>query len=176
MRALLVVIDRWVDPCQCFGSHQIVEDLQCLEPVAKARVETFRVSVLPRLPGSMYKVSIQSLPKTPNLPNQFFNTLAMNSGPFSLRICLGNPRVLNKSANRSMMSSLVMSCSTSKQKFSRVNSSMITSHLSGRTLTMRSKIKSQLQTSLILSACRRSVELELLLSQRFLCFFCFLTL
>lgn len=70
----------------------------------------------------------------------------MNSGPLSLRMCSGTPRMANSSASASITSSLVMLRSTFKARHSRVYPSTIDSHFKGLPLVVRSNTKSQVQT------------------------------
>jgi hypothetical protein len=62
----------------------------------------------------------------------------MNSGPLSLRICRGTPRIAKSSESVSITSSLVMPRSTFKVRHSRVYSSTTDSHFNWLPLTVRS--------------------------------------
>ena len=53
---------------------------------------------------------------TPTWPSQRRIAAAMNSGPLSLRMCLGTPRIANSSASVSITSSLVMLRATFKRQ------------------------------------------------------------
>jgi hypothetical protein len=79
----------------------------------------------------------------------------MNSGPLSLRMCFGTPRMAKSSARESITSALVIPRSAFSTRHSRVNSSIIESHLIWLPLAVRSKMKSQHQTSFGASALRR---------------------
>jgi hypothetical protein len=79
----------------------------------------------------------------------------MNSGPLSLRMCFGTPRMAKSSARESITSALVIPRSAFSTRHSRVNSSIIESHLIWLPLAVRSKMKSQHQTSFGASARRR---------------------
>jgi hypothetical protein len=79
----------------------------------------------------------------------------MNSGPLSLRMCFGTPRMAKSSARESITSVLVIPRSAFSTRHSRVNSSIIESHLIWPPLAVRSKMKSQHQTSFGASALRR---------------------
>jgi len=101
-----------------------------------------------------------------------FIAAAMNSGPLSLRMCLGTPRTTNRSANTSITSSAVMPRPTSKARFSRVYSSTSVSHFSGRPSRVRSKMKSHAHTWSLCSARRRAQPLALWPKCRFFRRFC----
>ena len=58
-------------------------------------------------------------------------SFAMNSGPLSLRMCFGTPRLINKLTNTSTILSAVMLRSTSNARHSRVYSSVIANHFKG---------------------------------------------
>src|SRR5690606_39123242 len=78
-----------------------------------------------------------------------------NSGPLSLRIHRGTPRIANSSASVSITSSLVMLRPTFRHRHSRVYSSTIDSHLSALPEVVRSNTKSHAHTSFLCSARRR---------------------
>jgi len=86
---------------------------------------------------------------------------AMDSGPLSLRMCFGTPRVMKRFSKMSSTLSAVMLRSTSRAKHSRVYSSVISSHFSGRPAVVRSWMKSHVQTWSLCSALRRDVPLSL---------------
>ena len=98
--------------------------------------------------------------------------LAMNSGPLSLRMCFGTPRVLNMLTKMSRKSSDVIERATSSATHSHVHSSTIVSQRSDRPRSSLSCTKSMHQTSFIPRALRRAMPFSLMPSRHFLRRFC----
>lgn len=72
--------------------------------------------------------------------------LAMNSGPLSLRMCTGTPRVVNRPISTSATSPEVIERFTSSARHSRVNSSTMLSHFKARPRSSVSWMKSMAHT------------------------------
>ena len=82
----------------------------------------------------------------------FASQLVTISGPSSLRIAFGTPRIENSSASVSVAYELVIPRPTFSTRRSRVNSSQIDSHFKAEPERVWSNVKSHVHTSFITSA------------------------
>jgi len=89
-----------------------------------------------------------------------------------LRMCFGTPHTANSSANTSITLSAMMPRPTSSARHSRVYSSTIVSHFSGRPSRVRSWMKSHAHTWSFCSARRRAHPWALCPKCRFFRCFC----
>jgi hypothetical protein len=83
-------------------------------------------------------LSTYSVP-TPSRPSHARTTAAMNSGPWSERMCSGGPRAMNSSVNVASTSSLDSRRATTIARLSRVNASI--------TVSMRNFLPSWVRSS-----------------------------
>jgi hypothetical protein len=148
------------------GIAEAVEDLQSQALVTEATVKALGVAVLPGAAGLNVERRDADVaePSTKLVGSELRSVVAAD--------VIRPPRIANSSESASTTSLLVIPRSTFSARHSRVNSSITESHFSWLPLNVRSKIKSQHQTSFGDSARRRWHPLALTPKRRLFRFFC----